>query len=191
MTEAVLDLSKKLGPIFKLKLGGINMVITVDPNHVKQLFYHEGKYPVRPPFSALLHYRRKVYGGVGVVPGNNEEWYKFRKGVSPLLSPEIFLSFQDDFTNVAKDFIHYIRRCRTSELVLEDVYSHLLKYAIEGRQVYYISLLIAHVCLLHFYLHYIAPHYTTLFLIRHFSNFLCFTLIYLCIILSQVHLLLL
>lgn len=132
MTEAVEDISKKLGPIFKLKLGGTNIVFTTDADHTETLCRNEGKLPIRPPFPALLHYRHRTYGSVGVVPGNGKEWYKYRQGVLPLLKTNIVQSYADRHENVANNFIKYIKRNRNDGMILEDVFRHLLRFTIEG-----------------------------------------------------------
>lgn len=132
MTEAVEDISAKLGPIFKLKLGGANIIITTDADYTEALVRHEGKYPIRPTFPALLHYRRLNYGSVGVVPGNGEEWYKYRQGVLPLLKTNLVRSYISKHEKIADNFVRYIDENRNECLILEDIFTHLLKYTIEG-----------------------------------------------------------
>ena len=77
-----MDLSKKLGPVFKLQLGGTDVIVTVDADDTRPLFRHEGRFPHRPPFPALHHYRQQKFGSIGIVPGNGEECYKFRAATS-------------------------------------------------------------------------------------------------------------
>lgn len=132
LTEAVLDISKTLGPIFKLNLSGKDMVITIDADDAKTLYLNEGKYPVRPPFPALEHYRKKRFNSIGVVPGNGEEWYKFRSGVTPLLKNNLVQSYAKEHEAVADTFVEYIRVKRNNNYILEDLFLHLLKFAIEG-----------------------------------------------------------
>lgn len=69
LTEAVLDLSKHLGPIFKLSLNNEDIVITSSADDTKTMFKHEGQRPHRPSFPALHHYRKNTFGSVGIVPG--------------------------------------------------------------------------------------------------------------------------
>ncbi|KAK9718153.1 Cytochrome P450 [Popillia japonica] len=132
LTEAVEDISAKLGPIFKLKLGGANIIITTDADYTEALVRHEGKYPIRPTFPALLHYRRLNYGSVGVVPGNGEEWYKYRQGVLPLLKTNLVRSYISKHEKIADNFVRYIDENRNECLILEDIFTHLLKYTIEA-----------------------------------------------------------
>ncbi|KAJ4431876.1 hypothetical protein ANN_20482 [Periplaneta americana] len=69
LTEAVVDMSRKFGPVFKLRLGGTDFVVTVDAEDTRTMFRHEGRYPYRPPFPALHYYRQNTFGSIGIVPG--------------------------------------------------------------------------------------------------------------------------
>ncbi|KAJ8957083.1 hypothetical protein NQ318_007296 [Aromia moschata] len=132
LTEAVKDISKNLGPIFKLNLGGANLLITTDANQTRTLFRSEGLRPIRPPFPALYYYRKKTFNSVGVVPGNGEEWHKFRSGVIPLLGTTLMQSYAERQEDVADSFISYLRTARNKDGVLEDAMEHLLLFAIEA-----------------------------------------------------------
>ncbi|XP_074028255.1 probable cytochrome P450 49a1 isoform X2 [Leptinotarsa decemlineata] len=132
LTEAVLDISKQLGPIFRLNLGGTNMVITTDADNAEAMYRNEGTKPIRPPFPALHHYRKKAFNSVGVVPGNGDEWYKFRGGVTPLLKPKMLERFIEQQEDVAAKFVDYIESSVDESGVLNDTMEHLLKFAIEA-----------------------------------------------------------
>ncbi|RZC32340.1 cytochrome P450 CYP12A2-like [Asbolus verrucosus] len=131
LTEAFIDISKRLGSIFKLNLGGSNMLITLDPDHTQILFRNEGPKPERPPFPALLHYRKKTFHSSGVVPGNGDEWFKLRQGVTPLLKIQLIAAYKSEQEDIAKTFVHYIKTYRDENNILNDLYSHLLKFTIE------------------------------------------------------------
>lgn len=64
-----MDLSRQLGPVFKLRLSGADSVVTVDADDTRTMFRYEGRHPFRPSFPAVQHYRQKRFGSVGVVPG--------------------------------------------------------------------------------------------------------------------------
>ncbi|CAH1170206.1 unnamed protein product [Phaedon cochleariae] len=132
LTEAVADISKQLGPIFKLNLGGSTLVITTDANNTETLFRNEGVKPIRPPFAALWHYRKKVFSSVGVVPANGEEWYKFRGGINTLLNPKLLETYRNEQGVVARRFVSYIEKERNQNLVLNDLVEHLMKFSIEA-----------------------------------------------------------
>lgn len=109
------------------------MVVTLDPDHTRLLFQNEGTKPERPPFPALLHFRQKRFSSVGVVPGNGEEWYKLRKGVTPLLKFQLIEPYKKKQKEIAETFIEYIKTYRDENFVLNDIFSHLLKFTIEGK----------------------------------------------------------
>lgn len=132
LTEAVSDITKQLGPIFRLKLGGANVVVTVNADDAKTLFLNEGKYPIRPAFPALVHYRKKRFNSLGVVPGNGEEWYKYRTGVTPLLKSSLVQLYLKHHEDIADAFVSYAKQKKGADGRLTDVYQHILKYAIEG-----------------------------------------------------------
>ncbi|CAG9857711.1 unnamed protein product [Phyllotreta striolata] len=132
LTEAVSDLTKQFGPILRLNLGGANMVITTDADHTETLFRNEGLRPVRPPFPALYHYRKRTFNSVGVVPGNGEEWHKFRAGVNPLLKTGLLNAYQRQQENVAEAFVKYVKSRSDEDGLLLDTYEHLMSFAIEG-----------------------------------------------------------
>lgn len=69
LSEAVDDLSKQLGPTFKLNFPGTEMLVCLDPEDARSLFQHEGLRPFRPTFPALEHFRKKTFGSCGIVPG--------------------------------------------------------------------------------------------------------------------------
>lgn len=70
---------------------------------------------------------------MGVVPGNGEEWYRFRNGVTPLLKKSVVESYERRHEDVADGFVKYARGARNEEGVLEDVFQHVLKFAVEGK----------------------------------------------------------
>ncbi|KAG5892918.1 hypothetical protein JTB14_006233 [Gonioctena quinquepunctata] len=132
LTEAVQDIAEKLGPIFKLTLGGTDIVITTDADNTETLFRNEGIRPLRPPFPALYHYRKKTFNSVGVVPGNGDEWYKFRSGVNSLLKTPLLDFYSEQQKDVAADFVRYIEESLDEKRVLNDILEHLLTFSIEA-----------------------------------------------------------
>uniref|UniRef100_A0A1B6H6M0 Cytochrome P450 n=1 Tax=Homalodisca liturata TaxID=320908 RepID=A0A1B6H6M0_9HEMI len=132
LTEAVEDLSKKLGPIFRLRLNGEDIVITVDANDTRTMYQHEGLRPHRPSFPALYHYRKKNFNSVGIVPGNGDEWYHYRKAITPILNTKLLQTYLDRQHAVANRFTDYIEKQKNEDGTLTDLYSHLLKFSIEG-----------------------------------------------------------
>jgi len=67
LTEAMGDIERMLGPVFKLMLGGTTMVVVTRVEDAKTMFAHEGKHPARPIFPALNLLRKKPFGTGGLV----------------------------------------------------------------------------------------------------------------------------
>lgn len=67
LTEAMADLERKLGPVFRLMLGGQTMAVVTRVEDVKTMVANEGKYPSRPTFPALNLLRGKSFGTGGVI----------------------------------------------------------------------------------------------------------------------------
>ncbi|KAF4522679.1 hypothetical protein B566_EDAN010460 [Ephemera danica] len=132
LTEAFGDLSKKYGPIFRLRLGPQDMLMTTDADDARTLFQHEGKKPFRPPFPALVHYRQKTFGSCGIVPGNGDEWYHFRPAVNPLLKPQMVHSYWSRQQDIAEAFALHIEKIRGPQNVVTDLNKLITKYTIEA-----------------------------------------------------------
>lgn len=132
LSEAMLDISKQLGPIFRLNLSGSTMVVSLNADDAKTLFLSEGKFPTRTSFDALIHYRRNRFNSIGVVPSEGEEWYKFRGAITPLLNTKLIRSYSKRHEDVANRYVQYIRTIRNGNNYVEDLYQHLLRYAVEG-----------------------------------------------------------
>ncbi|XP_017780830.1 PREDICTED: probable cytochrome P450 49a1, partial [Nicrophorus vespilloides] len=131
LSEAVVDLGRRWGPIFRLNLGGTQMVVTLNANDAKAIYRAEGKFPRRPTFEALMHYRRKRFNSVGVVPGSGPEWQHFRKGIAPLLNQNIVNKYTKQLYNIGNNLVNYIGRNRNKDNILHDLFQHSMLYAID------------------------------------------------------------
>jgi hypothetical protein len=68
LLDGFTDLQKQYGNIIKLNMGNKISLLIFNPDDIRSMFQHEGKYPQRPTFEALKDYREKKYQCVGVVP---------------------------------------------------------------------------------------------------------------------------
>lgn len=132
LTEAVRDLSARLGPIFRLRLGAQDVVVTTDAEDARTMYATEGRLPRRPTFPALLRYRLARYGTVGIVPSDGPEWHQYRAVANRLLAPDLVRAYQLQHQDIARAFVRHVRMSRSTEGVLQDVYTHLLQFTIEG-----------------------------------------------------------
>lgn len=65
-----LDKRRRLGDIFREKIGPINLVVSCNPDDMQVLFKHEGLYPTRGEFESLKAYRqsrKNWYTTTGVI----------------------------------------------------------------------------------------------------------------------------
>ena len=67
LIEGFADLHKKYGDVVHLKLNR-ELVLLFNPNDIQKMYKHEGKYPNRPTFEALIKYRKENHQCVGIVP---------------------------------------------------------------------------------------------------------------------------
>lgn len=63
------DLHKQYGDVVRLQMGSQNMILLFNPDDIRTMFQHEGKYPLRPTFEALIAVRKQKFNAVGIVPG--------------------------------------------------------------------------------------------------------------------------
>lgn len=63
---------------------------------------------------------------------NGDEWYYFRRALAPLLNITVVQAYTSRHAYNAECFIEYIKKHRDSKNVLPDLYTHLLKFTIDG-----------------------------------------------------------
>lgn len=140
LTEAVAQMGSRLGSLFVLRLGGAagaRLVVSTRAEDARTLHRHEGRLPCRPPLDALAACRRQLFGDdhVGVVPAEGNEWRRLRHHLDALLRPELLQSCRSHHHHVADNFVRHVAGQRDADNTLHDLYSHLTRYAIEGKSV--------------------------------------------------------
>lgn len=123
-----------MGPIFKLNLNGEDVVITLNADDVKTIVKNEGPLPQRPIFPALAHYRKKNFHCAGIVPENGESWLSNRQLINPLLKSSVTLKYLNKQQEIAEDFVKYLISESSSNGIVDDVFSHTMKFTIEGKK---------------------------------------------------------
>ncbi|XP_025425319.1 probable cytochrome P450 49a1 [Sipha flava] len=132
LTEAIGDIERSLGPVFRLTLGSKTMVIVTRVEDAKIMFANEGKHPARPVFPALNLLREKPFGTGGIVSENGTEWYRLRKAIAPLMKKNIYESYIPQHKEAAMDFIEYIKSNRDKQGCLKDIFYHLTKFSVDA-----------------------------------------------------------
>lgn len=76
---------KKYGPIFRIKISQANAVFIKDPNMMRNVFTYEGKYPKHPLPESWTYYNKKHNCKRGLFFMDDEEWFKYRKLLNPIM----------------------------------------------------------------------------------------------------------
>ncbi|XP_050303517.1 cytochrome P450 315a1, mitochondrial [Anthonomus grandis grandis] len=76
---------KQYGPIFKEKIGPVPCVFISDPEAIRLVFAHEGKYPIHLLPEAWTTYNDLYNVSRGLFFMNGTEWRSYRKILNPLL----------------------------------------------------------------------------------------------------------
>ncbi|KAG8187355.1 hypothetical protein JTE90_016905 [Oedothorax gibbosus] len=132
--DAYADLHKQYGPVVRLDLG-IKMLLLFSPEDIKKLFYLGERYPNRPMFEALRHYRLKrsdAYSCGGLVSENGEQWGRLRKAVNFIMVPQFSQSYFTAQAGVAEDFVSRIHKIADSGREVKDFIEELYRYTEEA-----------------------------------------------------------
>ncbi|XP_035215853.1 cytochrome P450 302a1, mitochondrial-like isoform X2 [Stegodyphus dumicola] len=128
------DLYKSYGPIVRLDLGK-SMVLLFNPDDIQKLLEMDVKYPRRPPFEALSHYRlqrKEKYSSAGLVSENGPEWLRLRKAVGFIMDTSFAKSYFSSQEQIATDFINRMLRVRDSIGCINNFLHELYRYTEEA-----------------------------------------------------------
>ncbi|XP_022250534.1 cytochrome P450 302a1, mitochondrial-like [Limulus polyphemus] len=132
--DAYEDLNRKYGSIVRLDLG-VCFLALFDPEDIKVMFRHEGRYPTRPVFEALKLCRTRnphKYRSAGIISESGKEWYRLRRAINWMLRPDSPDPYLPSQQAVAEDFAERIRYIRNEENVCEDILNELYRYTQES-----------------------------------------------------------
>lgn len=133
---ASIDKRRRLGDVFREKIGPLNMVCSFNPDDMQVLFKHEGEYPTRGEFESLKAYResrKQWYTSTGILILQGKEWHDLRsKTQKHLLKPKAIRAYLDPMQDVTRDFINKMLKIRDNNKEVPDFLCELYKWALES-----------------------------------------------------------
>lgn len=104
--HALESLHKEYGSLVKENLGGRTIIHVFDPEDIKTVYSHEGKYPEIPPLQETTQlYRAQKEMSLGIGNTNGEEWYRLRSNAHHrMLRPKEVAFHLPSVNKIAQDF---------------------------------------------------------------------------------------
>ncbi|GAB0094642.1 Cytochrome P450 315a1, mitochondrial [Sergentomyia squamirostris] len=90
---------KSLGPIFRERVGPLECLFVSDPDAIREIFLHEGKFPRHPIPDAWRLYERKYQNKRGLLFMDGKDWLYHRKIMNSILLNRDCSSFNQPISN--------------------------------------------------------------------------------------------
>ncbi|XP_055943200.1 ecdysone 20-monooxygenase-like isoform X2 [Argiope bruennichi] len=138
------DKYRRYGPAVKEEFQwGKPVVQLFDPEDFEKVFCKQSSHPIRQIMEFVVHYRRnhpEKYDSPGLANALNEEWFRLRNIITPVLSkPRAIKFLTSRMDSVADDFSALLRKSRNPDtLVIDNIQDLAYRMALEG--VYMMSL---------------------------------------------------
>ncbi|XP_055707930.1 cytochrome P450 315a1, mitochondrial [Phlebotomus papatasi] len=128
--EYIHERHKKLGSMFRERIGSLECLFISDPEVIREIFLHEGKYPRHPIPDAWKLYERKHRNKRGLLFMDGEDWLYHRKIMNTLLLNRDFSPFVDPIKNSVG---RLMAKWEASEPIkpLENIESDLYRWSLE------------------------------------------------------------
>uniref|UniRef100_A0A1B0CYX9 Cholesterol side-chain cleavage enzyme, mitochondrial n=1 Tax=Phlebotomus papatasi TaxID=29031 RepID=A0A1B0CYX9_PHLPP len=128
--EYINERHKKLGSMFRERIGSLECLFISDPEVIREIFLHEGKYPRHPIPDAWKLYERKHRNKRGLLFMDGEDWLYHRKIMNTLLLNRDFSPFVDPIKNSVG---RLMAKWEASEPIkpLENIESDLYRWSLE------------------------------------------------------------
>ncbi|XP_046406717.1 probable cytochrome P450 CYP44 isoform X2 [Ischnura elegans] len=132
--EALRDLYKKYGPIFRQNWAGQEVLHIFDLEDVKAVLHAAGKMPVVPPIQEGSRiYRLKKNHSVGLGNLNGDDWYEMRSVVQQImLKPREVQHYLPQVDGISIKFIDRLLKDRTMDGHIEDLHNVASKWFLEN-----------------------------------------------------------
>ncbi|KAG8236837.1 hypothetical protein J437_LFUL017121 [Ladona fulva] len=132
--EALKDLHRKYGPVFRQNWAGQEVIHVFDLEDVKTVLHGAGKTPVVPPIQEGSRiYRLKKNHSVGLGNLNGDEWYEMRSAVQQImLKPKEVQHYLPKADGISKHFVERMLKQRTAEGHMNDFHNLTSKWFLEN-----------------------------------------------------------
>ncbi|XP_071442558.1 probable cytochrome P450 CYP44 [Hetaerina americana] len=132
--EALKDMNRKYGPIFRQNWAGQEVLHIFDLEDVKTVLHSAGKMPVVPPIQEGSRiYRLKKNHSVGLGNLNGDDWYEMRSAVQQImLKPREVQHYLPHVDEISIHFINRLLQDRTNEGHVKDLHNVASKWFLEN-----------------------------------------------------------
>jgi len=132
--QALQDMYVEYGPLVKENIGGKVIVHVFDPEDIKTVYSHEGKYPVVPPLQETTQmYRAQKEMSLGLGNTNGEEWYKLRSNcIQKMLRPKEVSFHLPAVDKTAKLLLQKLEKARNEEKIVPELRVNIGTWSIEN-----------------------------------------------------------
>eukprot|EP00095_Tigriopus_kingsejongensis_P008076 maker-scaffold1264_size52097-snap-gene-0.11 protein:Tk08076 transcript:maker-scaffold1264_size52097-snap-gene-0.11-mRNA-1 annotation:"cytochrome p450 cyp44" len=132
--EALGRLHEMYGPLVKQSIGGRTIVHVFDPDDIKTVYAHEGKWPQVPPLQETTQmYRQQRQMSLGLGNTNGEEWYRLRSNSQQrMLRPKEVQRHLPMVNQIAQDFAQRLNRVRYITQEVSDLRLEVGRWSLEN-----------------------------------------------------------
>ncbi|KAK7102449.1 probable cytochrome P450 CYP44 [Littorina saxatilis] len=134
MKDILTDHYHKYGGLVSEKVAGKTRVHVFDPEHVKDVYRQEGKWPlIEPLVETTQLFREHFQHSPGLGNTNGNEWYRMRSGVHQLMMrPKEVAAYLPLVDDVAKDFVNHLDDVTDSDHHIKDLTMDVAKWNLEN-----------------------------------------------------------
>ncbi|KAJ8041177.1 Cytochrome P450 27C1 [Holothuria leucospilota] len=131
--EHQIEFTKRYGPIWKERLGSLEIVNLAKPELVEVLYRNDSKYPTRLDLKPWKVYRAHKNESLGVLTHEGEEWHRARRVVSKrVMPPKEVQTFTPAINEIVTDLVARIRTIRAEDGVVPQMTNEMYKWSMES-----------------------------------------------------------
>ncbi|KAF8787483.1 cytochrome P450 315a1, mitochondrial-like [Argiope bruennichi] len=120
------------GPIFREKIGSLDVVVISDEDHINRVYSAEGRHPIHMVPEAWVKYNEKRGIERGLFFMDGENWRSKRMMLNPALIPKINQQYGAVFSEVTDDVINrWDKIIRIDDGVLPNLENELYNWSVE------------------------------------------------------------